>query len=102
MAPHTAAHRANLLSDMPSRVNDGRKDGLGSTAKGTPNTTSPAAPDARVLQEEVGRLRTSVAVLHAHEPDPTNGAAWVQFDAALGELHHALVELEEVRRLTEG
>ncbi len=52
------------------------------------------APD--VIEELVDQLSDVIYGLASHRPDPSDGVAWLSFDAALCGLHGALVALEEL------
>jgi hypothetical protein len=54
--------------------------------------------DRDSLEQLASRLRTMIADVSAHRPDPSDGSGWLTIDAVLAGLHGALVALGEVGR----
>ena len=50
------------------------------------------------VEDVAHRLTAMIVELSAHRPDPSDGPGWLNFDAALSDLHGALVALEEFGR----
>jgi len=54
------------------------------------------------VQDVAHRLTAMIVELSTHRPDPSDGPGWLNFDAALSDLHGALVALEEFGRGADG
>ena len=50
------------------------------------------------IRDVAHRLAAMIVELSALRPDPSDGSGWLNFDAALSDLHGALVALEEFGR----